>query len=289
MPMSQQINRYIVWGMGAFLSLFCSVVFAHDLWIEPSTFFPRIGEVVGVRLQVGQNLVGDALPLDPSLVNQFIVQDAAGQRSIARRRGSEPAGALRVSDPGLQIMGYHSRPYPLQLPGDKFSAYLKEEGLESIMALRAERHESNKEGREIFFRCAKSLLQSGTVNQADGDRSLGFPLELVAEQNPYAISGGQDFAVRLTYLQKPLAGALVVAQNSLHPADKQAVRSDAEGRVRFTIPRDKAGLWLIKAVHMVPAPKDSEGDAEWASYWASLTFSLVDQSAQKSPAVQPIR
>ena len=31
-------------------------------------------------------------------------------------------------------------------------------------------------------------------------------------------------------------------------------------------------MWLIKAVHMVPAPADS--NADWASYWASLTFEL---------------
>jgi hypothetical protein len=32
------------------------------------------------------------------------------------------------------------------------------------------------------------------------------------------------------------------------------------------------GMWLVKAVHMVPAPKAA--NADWASYWASLTFSM---------------
>ena len=31
---------------------------AHDLWIEPTSFSPRAGEIVGVRLRVGMNLVG---------------------------------------------------------------------------------------------------------------------------------------------------------------------------------------------------------------------------------------
>jgi len=35
---------------------------------------------------------------------------------------------------------------------------------------------------------------------------------------------------------------------------------------------DRPGLWLIKAVHMVPAPEGS--GAEWESLWASLTFEL---------------
>jgi hypothetical protein len=29
-------------------------------------------------------------------------------------------------------------------------------------------------------------------------------------------------------------------------------------------------MWLIKSVHMIPAPAGS--GAEWASFWASLTF-----------------
>jgi hypothetical protein len=36
-------------------------------------------------------------------------------------------------------------------------------------------------------------------------------------------------------------------------------------------------MWLIKAVHMVEAPAGA--NAEWASYWASLTFELKDPAA----------
>ena len=49
-------------------------------------------------------------------------------------------------------------------------------------------------------------------------------------------------------------------------------RSDTDGRVR--LPLQRAGRWLVKAVHMVPAPAGA--NAEWASYWASLTFGLKD-------------
>jgi hypothetical protein len=41
------------------------------------------------------------------------------------------------------------------------------------------------------------------------------------------------------------------------------------------LPLRRRGMWLIKAVHMVPAAAGSRAD--WASYWASLTFELKDQ------------
>ena len=46
-------------------------LFAHDMWIEPATFSPQTGEIVGVRLRVGQDFLGDPLPRNSELVNQF--------------------------------------------------------------------------------------------------------------------------------------------------------------------------------------------------------------------------
>src|SRR5688572_33456707 len=85
------------------IALSCAPLLAHDLWIEPTTFAPQPGQTVGVRLRVGQDLLGDPVPRDPALVNQFIVEDAAGRRPIAGRNGGDPAGFLRVTMPGLHV------------------------------------------------------------------------------------------------------------------------------------------------------------------------------------------
>jgi hypothetical protein len=252
------------------LALCAGPLLAHDLWIEPGTFAPRPGQVVGVKLRVGVDLVGEPLPLVPTLVRQFTVTDASSgaSRSIAGRAGSDPAGVFRVSDAGLLIVSYHSHPSRVELPADKFNAYLAEEGLDAILALRAQRGETGAPSRERFARCAKSLLLAGPADANQADRRLGCTLELVAERNPYALADGDELPLRLTYDGQPLAGTLVVALNSRNPADKQSARSDADGRVRFRV--SAGGLWLIKAVHMTAAP--AGGDAEWNSWWASLTF-----------------
>jgi len=102
------------------------------------------------------------------------------------------------------------------------------------------------------------------------DRELGFTLELIAERQPWRLRNGESLPVRLLHEGRPLAGALVVA---LHRADlnnKHALRSDADGRVFFPLSRD--GEWLLKAVHMRPAPAGS--GADWESLWASLSFAI---------------
>jgi uncharacterized GH25 family protein len=249
---------------------------AHDVWIEPTTFAPKTGEVVGLRLRVGQDLLGDPLPRDPALINQFVVEDASGRKPVTGRDGADPAGFVRVAAPGLLVIGYNSNPSATELAAAKFNQYLKEEGLDDIAALRARRNQTGVKARELFSRCVKSLLLSGPQGRAQADRPLGFTLELVAERNPYALRAGAELPVRLTYENRPLAGALVVAMNRLDPSEKLAARSDKDGRVRFRLRQD--GMWLIKAVHMVPAP--AGGNADWRSYWASLTFELRAMSAQ---------
>jgi len=267
----RRLARLVVTG----LALMEVPLAAHDMWIEPATFFPQSGQIVSLRLRVGQDLLGDPLLLDPSLVNQFVVSDGDGVRPVVRRDGRDPAGLVRLITPGVHVIGYRSNPSTIEIPADTFNQYLKEEGLDAVSAQRARRNETRAPAREIFSRCAKSLVFSGAAAAAQGDRPLGFTLELVAERNPYQLRADQDLPVRLTYESRPLAGALVVAINRLNPADKVSARTDADGRVRFRLRHD--GMWLIKAVHMVPAPADAH--AEWASFWASLTFEMRNPSA----------
>lgn len=271
---SSRLSSFMFRRMGVFavaaIALGRAPLCAHDMWIEPTIFSPEPGQVVGVRLRVGQDLLGDPVPRDPALVNQFVVEDAAGRKPVIGRNGADPAGFLRVAMPGLLVIGYLSNPSAIEMAAEKFNQYLKEEGLDAAAALRARRKETGAAARELFSRCVKSLVLSGAASRAQGDRLLGFTLELVAERNPYAIGPGEDLPVRVMYEKRPLAGALVVAMNRLNPSEKQAARTGADGRVRFRL--RQGGMWLVKAVHMVPAPAGS--NADWASFWASLTFEL---------------
>jgi uncharacterized GH25 family protein len=252
------------------LAVFNAPLLAHDMWIDPTSFFPQAGSIVGLRLRVGQDLLGDPLPRDPALIKQFVFEDDESRKPVIGRDGGDPAGFLRVAAPGLLVIGYNSNPSAVELSPEKFNQYLKEEGLDSIAALRADRHQTDAKAHELFSRCAKSLVLSGPASAAQTDRRLGFTLELVAERNPYAVPPGEDLPVRLTYENRPLAGALVIAMNRANPSDKVSARTDADGRVRFKL--TEGGMWLVKAVHMIPAPAGSS--AEWTSFWASLTFEL---------------
>src|SRR5215471_12743331 len=159
------------------LTLTAVPLVAHDMWIEPSSFLPDPGTVIGLRLRVGQDFLGDPLPRDPALIDQFVTVDAAGRKPVYGHDGGDPAGLVRETDPGVLIIGYQSHPKAMVLPPATFNQYLKEEGLDAIAELRARRNQTNTGAREIFARCAKSLVRYGNPVDSQADRPLGFKLE----------------------------------------------------------------------------------------------------------------
>ena len=236
---------------------------AHDFWIEPSTFKPAVGETVLASLRVGQDFLGDPVPRSTPVIESFIVRDAKGEHPVTGFENQDPAGYLRLDSAGAAIIGYRSKPYPLQLAAAKFEDYLRQEGLEPIIALRARRGESGKPDHEIFSRCAKAFLVSEGGKLSGYDTALGFRLELIAETSPLAART----RFRLLFEGKPLVGALVTALAQDGGTGLRA-RTDAQGRVEFAFPKN--GVWLVKSVHMIPAPAAS--GADWESFWASFTF-----------------
>ncbi len=241
---------------------------AHDFWIEPSAFRPAPGEKVAIRLRFGDHAPGEPVMRDPRRIERFdAVGPDGGAVPVPGVDGADPAGWLLPGKPGHTWIAYDNTPMPLELEGPKFEQYLKEEGLERISTLRAERGQTAARSREIYSRCAKALLAVQGGAAAGHDRVLGLRLELVTEGDPYALKGGGELPVRLLYEGAPLEGALVVAVGS---GEKLSARSDAAGRVTLRLGRP--GSWMIKAVHMVPAP--AESGADWESLWASLTFEI---------------
>ena len=98
--------------------------------------------------------------------------------------------------------------------------------------------------------------------RADTSKPAGIPgfIAWLAETHPEVYN--YSFAV--------MPHNVRIAMNKLNPAEKLSARTDKDGRVRLKL--RPGGMWLIKAVHMIPAPAGS--NAEWQSFWASLTFEM---------------
>jgi Domain of unknown function (DUF4198) len=255
-------------GSVSLLVLLSGSARSHDFWIRPSGFRPAPGSRVEIDLRVGEGFRGESVARNPERIERFVSLASPGSpEAIAGVDGKAPAGFLRAREGGgIVWIGYQSRPTPIELEAGKFDRYLAEEGLERIVELRRARGESLKPGRERYARCAKSLLRTGPGQGAGIGTKLGFPLEIVPEDDP-AATGGGSLGFQLLYRDRPVEGILVGCTSEDAPEKEVRRRTDGEGRVRFELAAK--GVWLVRAVHMVPA--QAEG-ADWESYWASLTF-----------------
>ncbi len=245
---------------------------AHDFWIEPESFHPTVGRNVPLRLIVGQDFRGETTIFLPELFERYVAVGPEGERKVRGVPGDDPAGHFKPARDGLYVIGYRGTRNQVRFDTvAEFEQYLGAEGLERVRELPTYRPRPGKPIEEIYSRCAKALVLAGAPSgDLPADRTLGLPLELIAERSPYAPGFDRQLPVRLLYQGKPLAGALVVAFTKNEPGKKLKLRTDHDGRVRLRL--DRAGVWLVTAVHLFPAPRGARAD--WESLWASLTFEV---------------
>jgi uncharacterized GH25 family protein len=245
---------------------------AHDFWIEPSTFHPAPGATVAVGLRVGQDFVGDPVPRSSRLIDQFVVRQGGHDQPVVGLENIDPAGWFRADGQSTAVIAYRSHGAFVELPAAEFEEYLRQEGLERIIDIRAKRGDRAEPGREHFYRYAKALL-AGERRSGAATQPMGLAYEIVPDDDPTV--GSAAFDGRVLHQGEPLAGALVVAILRSDPSVRLAARSDRHGAFSFVLPR--AGVWLIKSVHLVNASMFSRAD--WDSLWASLTFELPEAQA----------
>jgi len=254
---------------------------AHDFWIRPRTWTPEPNAVLSLELEVGDRFAGEALPREEAFLRRFEFLHDGARGNVVGFEGRAPAGLLRPKEGGVYVVGFESLPRYLEIGPEKFGAYLVEEGLDGILALREARGETGRPGKERFVRCAKTLLRvAGPAEPppaAGWDAQVGLALELVPHSDPFS---AEPLCLELRFRGAPLAGALVTAAARDGDAGEGATpglvllegRTDEQGRVTFPI---GVGTWLVAATHMTPAAPDGSGAAaraEWESHWASLTF-----------------
>lgn len=265
-------GRAPLWAIiGAILAV--SPVSAHEFWIEPLDFSVDAETEIRADLRVGQDFKGDAFPFVASRFKAFKSYDGLGEKDVDGTTGDLPALSLTPREDGLTIVTYVSAGERIRFrEWEKFAAYLDLEGLTAIPALHDARGLARDDIRELYTRCAKTLVSVGTGAE-DRDRATGMPLELVAGENPLTLTPGAAMSFTLLWQGEPLPDtqvALFRKDGNTETGTKTLTRTGADGRASFTLPA--SGTYMAASVHMIEAAADS--NADWQSYWASLTFAV---------------
>ena len=239
---------------------------------QPPSIAP--GGATRLSLNVGEYFTGDVVA--------FSIQYVAALRHIAAGvdqdllpRVAKTAAVgefpIRLEKPGTHLFAYDSHPNRITLGGEKFHAYLHDEGMDEIVRQREDAGSGATPARERYRRYVKTLVEVGGKADQSFAVQTGQRFEIVPLDNPLTATVGDTLKFSLLFEQKPLANALVKAWylNGDQTVMIRA-RTDAAGKFAFSLPY--AGSWMLSVVHMIPATDSSEDD--WDSLWGNLTFTL---------------
>ena len=264
--------------MNRFAILLCLLVAApaaaHDYWLVPETFTPKDGANVPVRMYVGEALKPEqevAYSAKKTVTVRLVT--AKGVAKVQEMQdGAKPAFAFKMEGTGTAVLRVDRDWSSITLKADKFTAYLKEEGLAAIVKARAAAGESDADGKERYRRCLKTIADAGGKPDDTPTKPVGQVFEIVPAKNPYALKAGDELPLVVLFEDKPLAGLKVTAYHRDGDTLTDATATtDKDGKAALKLP--KAGGWVVRAVHMRRVAEKNPA-ADWESFWASVTFRL---------------
>lgn len=247
---------------------------AHELFLVPSSMVVSPNEAITVSMVNGDSFPASDNPPSLQRLRDAILVSASGVYNLTNLREVDKAviADARIHGKGTLLVAVRTVPNFLAMKPDEFTKYLKEDGLEHVLAWRERHAEAGQPSRELYSKYAKSLLVSGGAPSDFHRHVVGHTIEIVPEQNPHALRSGDPLIVHVLLRGKPAAGLLLRALRSAAGKTevREAGRTDAEGRVRVQV--SGPATW---GLHVIAMERRADPKAaDWESFWASLTFEL---------------
>lgn len=244
---------------------------AHDTWFEPLPA-ARPGEVL---LKLG---TGNRFPQQ-----EFTVGEASLREHGCRRDGAK-AVPLQVAGETVQALTLKARPggvgpvscwaqqkpFETEIAPATVEVYLKE--VNASPAVRAAWAALQSRGlpwRERYAKHARIEI-AGRRPTADAAAPTPMAMDMLLESGLQAVTAGDTVRVQVLRDGQPLPGLAVELQGDHSPIGVWK-KTDAEGRVSFTVP--VAGNWLLRGTDLRLSTTVPD---TWDSRFMTLAFSVRD-------------
>jgi len=239
----------------------CSLVLAHDTWVQTNTNFVRVGDAVYIDLMLGNHgnehrdfkLAGK---VDPATVTLDVIDPAGAKTDLKPSLTDQGMGAKE---------GYHSA----RFVAGKVGLYTIVQTSDRVVNYAPTR--SIKSAKAFFV--ATTSLDKPPSDNPGFDKVYGHAFEIVPLTNPVTPMGtGERIKLKVLYNGQPLAGSRVSflpkGVTLKEGLDERYERdTDSDGVVQFDL--NDANLYLIVAHHA----DDGAGEGYTSTkYSATLTL-----------------
>jgi len=251
----------------------------HEMFLRPEAAKQQPDSEQAVRLINGTfEKSENSIPRDRMADVSLVAAGKVVKPSAASWTDDATTSYLRyrTGAAGTYVVGVSTRPRIITMSPQEFVAYLTHDGVLDTLAV-FEKENRLAQVRERYSKHVRAVVQVGDTRTGDHAKSLGYPLEILLDQNPYELRFGRELSFRVMFKGKPLANQLVRASyDGFHGHDAQGnhinshqMRTDASGRATFLL--SNKGAWYISLIHM---QKIDDPEADYESNWATVTFTV---------------
>lgn len=180
-----------------------------------------------------------------------------------------------TGESGTYVLGVSTRPSIITLSREDFIEYLRHDGILDTLAA-FEKGSELAEVRERYSKHVRAIVQVGEERTADHSMPLGYPVEILLDQNPYDLQVGDELSFRVLFMGEPADDQIVRVSYDGYAEgtpDGQGnpynLRTDQAGRAHFTV--SEAAVWYIALIHM---QRVDDGEVDYESNWATATFEV---------------
>lgn len=250
-------------------------VFGHDLFLKLDSFFVAANSKVTISILNGTFTASEGAVSYARLRDASIVApDGARTKPIeADFTKNETTSFLNVDvkTAGTYVAGLSTMEREIDLEGKDFNEYLAHDGIPDTLAERKAKNELDKKVRERYSKHVKAIFQAGDARTDSYKTVLGYPVELVPQQNPYKLKAGDTIDVLCLKDGKPLVNQFV--QSGREAGGKvipgQDVRTDKSGVAKIKL--NGLGKWFVRFINMTSL---DDPKLNYESKWATLTFEV---------------
>lgn len=247
-------------------SIFAPVaLLAHDLFLIASSWMPKPGERVSVRMVVGHNFPdGSVLAMADKMKVTLLSPDGKTTPLSLTKDGIYQVASFTPQTTGASIVIAQYQFFSTKTRAGKTVYLPKAEVKEPI------------DYSTYVSRSAKTIIGTGGANPT---KPLGMDLEIVPQVDPTTLKAGDLLPVQILYKGKPVVPErneeiIVKAVYAGFQVDEDTYAfaghtdKNAMCRVKLTQP----GTWMVIVERRMPAADSSKSDSEL--YSATLTFHI---------------
>jgi uncharacterized GH25 family protein len=250
---------------------------AHEFWLEPQQYIFSRTDEINIRFKAGEAFTGNNWKGNSEKVSELKLYYADIVDNLGEALSEEEGDSLQFSihEEGTAMVTFNNTNSFIEMDADEFNTYLLEDGLQSAIDYRKQHNETDSIGREFYQRSVKTIVQVGALKTDVYKKHTTLPVDIIPLSHPYKLSNGDTLKVQVLFRGEALANTKIRSWHKLlgRVTDTSFI-TNANGEISF--PVKTTGEWMLSCVVMVRLFNDP--NAQWQSYWGSLTWGYTGRN-----------